>query len=94
MRTNRDEVVSTEVFVNAAYGYHVHAELVGRSGGRSHFGSTSRRRVSQACVCKVGRDASPLSAAWVTFSLSEAIQPTLSLLTQMRLHITEKAVFA
>ena len=32
MRTNRDEIVSTEVFVNAAYGYHVHAELVGRQG--------------------------------------------------------------
>jgi myo-inositol 2-dehydrogenase/D-chiro-inositol 1-dehydrogenase len=24
--------VSTEVFINAAYGYHVHAELVGRQG--------------------------------------------------------------
>jgi len=32
MRTDRDEIVSTEVFMNAAYGYHVHAELVGRSG--------------------------------------------------------------
>lgn len=32
MTTDRDEIVSTEVFVNAAYGYHVHAELVGRSG--------------------------------------------------------------
>jgi myo-inositol 2-dehydrogenase / D-chiro-inositol 1-dehydrogenase len=32
MRTNRDEIISTEVFMNAAYGYHVHAELVGRSG--------------------------------------------------------------
>ena len=32
MRTDRDEIVSTEVFVNAAYGYHVHAELVGRQG--------------------------------------------------------------
>jgi myo-inositol 2-dehydrogenase / D-chiro-inositol 1-dehydrogenase len=32
MRTNRDEIVSTEVYVNAAYGYHVHAELVGRQG--------------------------------------------------------------
>jgi myo-inositol 2-dehydrogenase/D-chiro-inositol 1-dehydrogenase len=32
MRTNRDEIVSTEVFINAAYGYHVHAELVGRQG--------------------------------------------------------------
>jgi myo-inositol 2-dehydrogenase/D-chiro-inositol 1-dehydrogenase len=28
MRTDRDEIVSTEVYVNAAYGYHVHAELV------------------------------------------------------------------
>jgi myo-inositol 2-dehydrogenase/D-chiro-inositol 1-dehydrogenase len=32
MQTDRDEVVSTEVFMNAAYGYHVHAELIGRSG--------------------------------------------------------------
>ena len=32
MTTDRDEIVSTEVFVNAAYGYHVHAELVGRGG--------------------------------------------------------------
>jgi myo-inositol 2-dehydrogenase / D-chiro-inositol 1-dehydrogenase len=30
--TDRGEIVSTEVFVNAAYGYHVHAELVGRLG--------------------------------------------------------------
>jgi myo-inositol 2-dehydrogenase / D-chiro-inositol 1-dehydrogenase len=27
-----DEIVSTEVYINAAYGYHVHAELVGRQG--------------------------------------------------------------
>ena len=32
MRTDRDEIVSTEVYLNAAYGYHVHAELVGRHG--------------------------------------------------------------
>ena len=32
MRTNRDEIVSTEIFMNAAYGYHVQAELVGRAG--------------------------------------------------------------
>ena len=32
MRTDRDELVSTEVFMNAVYGYHVHAELVGGSG--------------------------------------------------------------
>jgi myo-inositol 2-dehydrogenase / D-chiro-inositol 1-dehydrogenase len=32
MRTDRDEIVSTEVYMNAAYGYHVHAELVGRRG--------------------------------------------------------------
>ena len=32
MRTDRDEIVSTEVYINAAYGYHVHAELVGRQG--------------------------------------------------------------
>jgi myo-inositol 2-dehydrogenase/D-chiro-inositol 1-dehydrogenase len=32
MRTDRDEIVSTEIYMNAAYGYHVHAELVGRQG--------------------------------------------------------------
>jgi myo-inositol 2-dehydrogenase/D-chiro-inositol 1-dehydrogenase len=32
MRTDRDEIVSTEVHMNAGYGYHVHAELVGRQG--------------------------------------------------------------
>ncbi|HEY1944989.1 MAG TPA: Gfo/Idh/MocA family oxidoreductase [Roseiarcus sp.] len=32
MRTDHDEIVSTEVYMNAAYGYHVHAELVGRQG--------------------------------------------------------------
>lgn len=32
MTTDKDEIVSTEVFMNAAYGYHVHAELVGRGG--------------------------------------------------------------
>ncbi len=32
MRTDRDEIVSTEVNINATYGYHVHAELVGRQG--------------------------------------------------------------
>ncbi|MBV1704769.1 MAG: Gfo/Idh/MocA family oxidoreductase, partial [Hyphomicrobiales bacterium] len=32
MRTDRGEIVSTEVHMNAAYGYHVHAEMVGREG--------------------------------------------------------------
>ena len=32
MRTDRDEIVSTEIYMNAAYGYHVQAELVGRQG--------------------------------------------------------------
>src|ERR1700730_7702495 len=32
MRTDRGEIGPTEVYVNAAYGYHVHAELVGRQG--------------------------------------------------------------
>lgn len=32
MRTARGEIVSTEVFMNARYGYHVHAQLVGREG--------------------------------------------------------------
>jgi myo-inositol 2-dehydrogenase/D-chiro-inositol 1-dehydrogenase len=32
METERGEIVSTEVFMNAHYGYHVHAEIVGRSG--------------------------------------------------------------
>ncbi len=32
METSRGEIVSTEVFMNARYGYHVHAQLVGRKG--------------------------------------------------------------
>lgn len=32
METERGAIVSTEVFMNAHYGYHVHAEIVGRSG--------------------------------------------------------------
>ena len=32
MKTDKDEIVSSEVFVNASYGYHVHVELVGRQG--------------------------------------------------------------
>ena len=32
MRTDAGAIVSTEVYLNAAYGYHVHAELVGRAG--------------------------------------------------------------
>lgn len=32
METAKGEIVSTEIFMNAGYGYHVHAELVGREG--------------------------------------------------------------
>jgi myo-inositol 2-dehydrogenase / D-chiro-inositol 1-dehydrogenase len=32
MQTDKGEIVSTEVFMNATYGYHVHAQLVGRRG--------------------------------------------------------------
>lgn len=32
MQTDKGEIVSTEVFMNATYGYHVHAQLVGRAG--------------------------------------------------------------
>ena len=32
METDKGEIVSTEVFMNAQYGYHVHAQLVGRTG--------------------------------------------------------------
>ncbi|MDK4730806.1 Gfo/Idh/MocA family protein [Rhizobium phaseoli] len=32
METDKGELVSTEVFMNCRYGYHVHAELVGRKG--------------------------------------------------------------
>ena len=32
METDAGQIVSTEVFMNAAYGYHVHAQLVGRDG--------------------------------------------------------------
>ena len=32
METDKGEIISTEVFMNAHYGYHVHAQLVGRTG--------------------------------------------------------------
>lgn len=32
METDAGQIVSTEVFMNAGYGYHVHAQLVGRDG--------------------------------------------------------------
>lgn len=32
METDKGEIVSTEVFMNAHYGYHVHAQMVGREG--------------------------------------------------------------
>ncbi|MDP3262104.1 MAG: Gfo/Idh/MocA family oxidoreductase [Tabrizicola sp.] len=32
LETDTGQIVSTEVFMNAAYGYHVHAQLVGREG--------------------------------------------------------------
>ena len=32
METDQGQIVSTEVYMNARYGYHVHAELVGRDG--------------------------------------------------------------
>lgn len=32
METDKGEIVSTEVFMNARYGYHVHAQMVGREG--------------------------------------------------------------
>ena len=32
METDKGQIVSTEVFMNAHYGYHVHAQLVGRTG--------------------------------------------------------------
>lgn len=32
MQSDRGEIVSTEVHMNAGYGYHVHAQLVGRAG--------------------------------------------------------------
>ncbi|MDB5665068.1 Gfo/Idh/MocA family oxidoreductase [Cypionkella sp.] len=32
MQTDKGEIVSTEVYMNAVYGYHVHAQLVGRQG--------------------------------------------------------------
>ena len=45
MTTDRDEIVSTEVFVNAAYGYHVHAELVGQvAEALMHGGQHARPR--------------------------------------------------
>lgn len=32
LQTDKGEIVSTEVHMNAGYGYHVHAQLVGRAG--------------------------------------------------------------
>lgn len=32
METDNGEIISTEVFMNANYGYHVHAQMVGREG--------------------------------------------------------------
>ena len=32
MGTSHNEIVSTEIYMNASYGYYVHAELVGRQG--------------------------------------------------------------
>lgn len=32
LESNHGEIVSTEVYMNARYGYHVHAQLVGREG--------------------------------------------------------------
>lgn len=32
METDKGEIVTTEVFMNAHYGYHVHAQLIGRTG--------------------------------------------------------------
>lgn len=32
LETDKGELISTEVFMNAQYGYHVHAQVVGRSG--------------------------------------------------------------
>lgn len=32
METDSGQIVTTEVFMNANYGYHVHAQLIGRSG--------------------------------------------------------------
>ncbi|AFL50373.1 myo-inositol 2-dehydrogenase/D-chiro-inositol 1-dehydrogenase [Sinorhizobium fredii] len=32
MQTDQEEIVSTEIFMNCGYGYHVHSQLVGRNG--------------------------------------------------------------
>jgi myo-inositol 2-dehydrogenase / D-chiro-inositol 1-dehydrogenase len=32
MRTDKDEIVSSEMNINGGYGYHVHAQLVGSEG--------------------------------------------------------------
>ncbi|WP_026187147.1 Gfo/Idh/MocA family protein [Ensifer sp. BR816] len=32
MQTDQNEIVSTEIFMNCGYGYHVHSQLVGRDG--------------------------------------------------------------
>ena len=32
METDRGQIIATEVYMNAGYGYHVHAQIVGRAG--------------------------------------------------------------
>jgi myo-inositol 2-dehydrogenase/D-chiro-inositol 1-dehydrogenase len=59
MQTDRGEIVATEVFLNAAYGYHVHAELVGREG------TVTMAAPTQTLVNRGGRGGFGYPDVWV-----------------------------
>lgn len=59
MRTARGILISTEVFMNAAYGYHVHAELVGRQG------TVAMAAPARALVNRDGRHGHAFPPNWV-----------------------------
>jgi myo-inositol 2-dehydrogenase/D-chiro-inositol 1-dehydrogenase len=59
METDKGEIVSTEVFLNASYGYHVYAELVGRGG------TVGMAPPMQALVNREGRGGFGYPELWV-----------------------------
>ena len=59
IETARGVIISTEIFMNAAYGYHVHAELVGRKG------TVAMGAPTRAVVNRDGRHGHGFPANWV-----------------------------
>lgn len=59
METAKGVLISTEVFMNAAYGYHVHAELVGRKG------TVAMAAPTRALVNREGHHGHAWPANWV-----------------------------